>query len=156
MMEARGMKESDLPPLVYLVEEGSDDFEESMREARLEDVTTLQEYIMDNVDPADRANLKSPKYFYEVVFDKPGGIPMPIIVEYTYSDGTSKRETYPALIWRKNDESVGKVIASDKEVTKIVVDPDEETADIDTSNNSWPKRKKIGEFNKFKDKVKGQ
>ena len=27
-----------------------------------------------------------------------------------------------------------------------MVDPDEETADIDTENNSWPKRKKLGEF----------
>ena len=156
MMEARGLKESDLPPLVYLVEEGSEDYEESMKDATLEDVTTLQEYIMDNIDPADRANLKSPKYFYEVTFEKPGGIPMPIIAEYTYSDGSTERVTYPAQIWRKDDASVGKVIASEKEITKIVVDPDEETADIDTSNNTWPQKKKLGEFNQFKNKVKGQ
>jgi hypothetical protein len=156
MIEARGMKESDLPPLVYLVEEGSEDFEEDMKTATLNDVTTLQTFIMDNMTPAERAKLKSPKYFYEITFEKPGGIPMPIIAEYTYSDGTTKRVTYPAQIWRKNDASVGKVIASEKEITKIVVDPDEETADIDTSNNSWPKLKKLGEFNKFKEKVKGQ
>ncbi|WP_034261311.1 M1 family metallopeptidase [Altibacter lentus] len=156
MMEARGMKESDLPPLVYLVEEGSEDFEESMRTASLEDVKTLQEYIMDNVSAADRAKLKNPKYFYEVIFEKPGGIPMPIIAEYTYSDGTTERITYPAEIWRKNDETAGKVIASEKEITKIVVDPDEETADIDTSNNTWPKRKKLGEFEQFKNDAKGE
>ena len=155
MMEARGMKESDLPPLVYLVEEGSEDFEESMKTTSLNEVTTLQEYIMDNVPAADRANMKSPKYFYEVTFEKPGGIPMPIIAEVTYSDGSTERYTYPAQIWRKNDAEVGKVIASEKEITKIVVDPDEETADIDTSNNSWPKRKKLGEFNKFKKEIKG-
>ena len=54
MMSARGMKESDLPPLVYLVEEGSEDFEESMRTSTLDDVTTLQEYIMDNLSPEER------------------------------------------------------------------------------------------------------
>jgi len=150
MMEKRGMKESDLPPLVYMVEEGSEDFDESMKNSTLNDVTTLQEYIMDNMTPEERAALKSPKYFYEVTFEKPGGIPMPIIAEYTYSDGTTERVTYPPQIWRKNDTSVGKVIASDKEITKIMVDPDEETADIDTSNNSWPQRKKLGEFTKFK------
>lgn len=155
MMEARGMTESDLPPLVYLVEEGSEDFDEDMKTASLNDVTTLQTFIMDNMTPAERAQLKSPKYFYEITFEKPGGIPMPIIAEYTYSDGTTERVTYPAQIWRKNDTSVGKVVASEKEITKIVVDPDEETADIDTSNNSWPKRKKLGEFDKFKEKVKG-
>jgi len=156
MIQARGMKESDLPPLVYLVEEGSEDFEESMKGASLEEVTTLQEYIMDNVPADERANLKKPKYFYEVTFEKPGGIPMPIIAEYTYVDGSSERVKYPPQIWRKNDMEVGKVIASEKEISSIVVDPDEETADIDTSNNSWPKRKKLGEFETFKNSLKGQ
>ena len=81
---------------------------------------------------------------------------MPIIAEYTYSDGSVERIKYPAQIWRKNDLSVGKVIASEKQITKIMVDPDEETADIDTSNNTWPQRKKLGDFNKFKENVKGQ
>ncbi|GEQ87101.1 aminopeptidase [Patiriisocius marinistellae] len=150
MMEARGMSESDLPPLVYLVKEGSDDFEESMKTETLNDVTTLQTYIMDNLTPAQRANLKSPKYFYNVTFEKPGGIPMPLIVEYTYSDGSTKRETYPAQLWRKNDAEVSLTVPSEMEITKIMVDPDEETADIDTTNNAWPKRKKLGEFDNFK------
>lgn len=155
IMEARGLTESDLPPLVYYVSEDSEDFDESMRTETLEDISTLQEYIMDNFEPADRANLKNPNYFYEITFVKPGGIPMPIIVEYTYSDGSTERVTYPAQIWKTRDDSVGKIITSDLEIVKIVVDPDEETADIDTSNNSWPKRKKLGEFDKFKEKVKG-
>ena len=77
---------------------------------------------------------------------------MPIIAKYTYSDGTSEKVTYPAEIWRKNDDAVGKVVASEKEITKIEVDPDEETADIDTSNNTWPKRKQLGAFEQFKSK----
>ncbi len=156
MIAARGINESDLPPLVYLVEEGSEDFEEDMKTQTLNDVVTLQEYLMDNFQPADRANMKNPKYFYEVTFEKPGGIPMPIIAEYTYADGSTERITYPAQIWRKNDAEIGKVIASEKEIVKIEVDPDEETADIDTSNNSWPKKKKLGEFQKFKEEIKGE
>jgi hypothetical protein len=154
MMEARGMSESDLPPLVYMVEEGSEDYDESMKNATLDDVTTLQEYIMDNLTPEQRAQLKKPKYFYEVTFEKPGGIPMPIIAEYTYADGRTETVTYPAQIWRLNDKSVSKIIASETEITKIVVDPNEETADIDTSNNTWPKRKKLGEFDQFKSDMK--
>jgi len=154
MLEARGMKESDLPPLIYLVDEDSDDFDESMRTATLDDVTTLQEYIMDNIDPADRLNLKKPNYFYEITFEKPGGLPMPIIAELTYSDGTTSRVKYPVQIWKTSGETVGKLITSEKEIVKIVVDPDEETADVDTSNNTWPKRKKLGEFDSFKNKVK--
>lgn len=152
MMTARGIQESDLPPLVYMVEEGSEDFEESMRHTKLEDIQTLKKYISENIPSEERGKLKQPKYFYEVTFEKPGGIPMPIIAEYTYSDGTSERITYPPQIWRKNDTAIGKVIASEKEITKIEVDPDGETADIDTSNNSWPRNKEMGAFDRFKNK----
>ena len=79
---------------------------------------------------------------------------MPIIVEYTYADGTTKTEKYPAQIWRLNDKEVSKAVASDKEIVKITVDPNLETADVDTSNNSWPKEIKQSEFEKFKTKVK--
>ncbi len=156
MIQARGMSESDLPPIVYLVEEGSEDFEEGMRNQTLNDVVTLQEFIMDRMTPEERSGLKTPKYFYEVTFEKPGGIPMPIIAEYTYADGTKERITYPAQIWRLNDASVGKIIASEKEIVKIEVDPDEETADIDTSNNAWPAQETVGEFQTFKNNIKGQ
>lgn len=156
MITARGIPESDLPPLVYLIDEESEDFEESMRTSTLNDVTTLQEYILENVPLNERATLKNPKYIYEVTFEKPGGIPMPIIAEFTYSDGTVERITYPAQIWRLHDASISKVIPSEKEILKIMVDPDEETADIDTSNNSWPKRRKLGDFESFRNKVKGQ
>src|SRR5690606_21003731 len=126
MIAARGISESDLPPLVYMVEEDSEDFDESMRNEKLGDVKTLNEYIMENIPAEERSKLKQPNYFYKVTFEKPGGIPMPIIVQYTYSDGSSKKVTYPAEIWRKNDEAVGKVVASEKEITKIEVDPDED------------------------------
>ena len=118
MIAQRGISESDLPPLVYLVEEGSDDFDESISNSNLEDVKTLNEYIMDNFSPEERAKLKRPKYFYDVTFEKPGGIPMPIIAQYTYADGTTERVTYPAEIWRKNDTAVGKVVSSEKEIIK--------------------------------------
>lgn len=152
----RGMSESDLPPLVFLVEEGSEDFEENMRTSTLADVTTLQEFIAENLSEEERVELKNPTYFYELTFEKPGGIPMPIIAEFTYEDGSTERITYPAQIWRKNDTSVVKVFPSEKEITKIVVDPDEETADIDLNNNSWPKVVKPGEFEAFKQSLKGQ
>ena len=75
---------------------------------------------------------------------------MPIIVEYTYADGTSKTETYPAQIWRLNDKEVSKSVASEKEIVKITVDPKLETADVDTSNNSWPREEQTSEFDNFK------
>jgi len=94
-----------------------------------------------------------PSYIYSVEFEKPGGLIMPIIVELTYADGSTKRETFPAQIWMKSDTSAKRVFASTKEITKIVVDPDFETADVDTANNSWPK-KEGDKFDEFKNKSK--
>ncbi|MCV6629574.1 MAG: M1 family metallopeptidase [Flavobacteriaceae bacterium] len=150
-----GRTMKDLPPLVYLVEEGSTDFTPDMKGNDPTEIKGLKEYMMDNFTPEERENMKTPKFFYEVEYEKPGGIPMPLIVEYTYADGSKKSMTYPPQIWRKNDQSVKVVVASEKEITGIAVDPKLETADIDTTNNSWPKKEEKTDFDKFKNKVKG-
>lgn len=152
----QGRSVKDLLPLVYMVSEGSEDYKESMANGTLLDNSKpLKDYLMDNFTPEQRQSIKEPKYFYSITFNKPGGLVMPIIVEYTYADGTKKRETYPAEIWRLNDNEISKAIASDKEIVRVVVDPDFETADIDTSNNSWPKEVVPNDFEKFKKKVRG-
>ena len=97
-------------------------------------------------------NTKS-KFHYEITYNKPGGLVMPIIVHFSYTDGTSERKIYPAQIWRYNDKEVTKVFSSRKEISKITIDPYQETADVDQSNNSWPKEKK-NKFEKFKSKIK--
>ena len=156
-MEARNISESDLPPLVYLAEEYSEDFDPELKgKDPLETSQTLKEFLMDNMTAEERQSVKQPKYFYEVTFDKPGGIPMPLIVEYTYADGSRENITYPPEIWRKNDKEVKRVIASEKEITGIVVDPKAETADIDVSNNAWPKKEQQSDFDKFKQSIKGK
>ncbi|WP_299099185.1 M1 family metallopeptidase [uncultured Winogradskyella sp.] len=142
--------------LVYFIEEGAEGYDDAIKKAEaIDDLPTVKEYIMDNFTPAEQKEMKeTPKFFYQITFDKPGGLVMPIIVEYTYADGTTEKETYPAQIWRYNDKEVSKAIASEKEIVSIALDPDLETADVDTSNNSWPKEAVTSEFDKFKDKVK--
>lgn len=117
-------------------------------------------YINDNKENANPKAMENytdtkevPSYLYAVEFEKPGGLVMPIIVELTFDDGTKKRHTFPAQIWMKNDISVKRIFAAAKEITSIVVDPDFETADVDTSNNSWPKNES-NRFEMFKNKVK--
>ena len=78
---------------------------------------------------------------------------MPLIVELTYADGTKSKQTFPAQIWMQDDATVRRVFSSTQEITKITVDPDMETADVDTSNNSWPKPE-TDKFDQFKEKVK--
>lgn len=156
-MADRNLTEADLPPLVYLVEEDSEDFSPDLKgKSPMEVSANLKEFMMDNMTAGERAQVTEPKYFYEITFDKPGGIPMPLIVEYTYADGSKENVTYPPEVWRKNDAEVKRVVASQKELVGIVVDPKSETADIDATNNSWPKKEERSDFEKFKDSIKGK
>ena len=102
----------------------------------------------------EKARLKdAPNFFYEVTFNKPGGLVMPIIVELEFIDGTTERTTFPAQIWMQNDKEVQRVFRTAQEIKSIKIDPDLETADVDTSNNSWPKPT-TDKFDEFKEKVK--
>lgn len=155
-MSARNMTEADFPPLVYLADENSEDFDPQLRgKTPSETSKSLKEYMMDNMTAEERAAVKEPRYFYEVTFDKPGGIPMPLIVEYTYADGSKENITYPPEIWRRNDTEVKRVVSSQKELVGIVIDPRAETADIDVTNNAWPKKEEKSDFDAFKENIKG-
>ncbi len=92
-----------------------------------------------------------PNYVYEIDFSKPGGLIMPIIVHYIFTDGSSERIVYPAQVWRKNEHVFKKTYTSHKQLKQIVIDPLLESADVDTSNNYWPVLK-ISAFDRFKNK----
>ena len=133
-------RDSNSGPMVYMIADGSPDYKPEMNKAfQIKDFQALDEYVNQHFSAEEKAKLKEPKYFYQVTFDKPGGLVMPIIVELTYEDGTTETKTFPAQIWRMNDKEVNRTFATDKAIIKIMVDPKEETADIDVTNNAWPK-----------------
>jgi hypothetical protein len=126
-------------PFVYLIEGNNSELKSSQKKAlKIEDVKLLSDYVA-TLTAQQKGTLKSPKYFYEVEFNKPGGMIMPILVEITYEDGTVDNFKYPAQIWRKSNDSAKKVYATEKAIKKIQIDPKLETADIDVTNNTWPK-----------------
>ncbi len=77
------------------------------------------------------------KYFYQLTFTNKGGLVMPIIIGWTYKDGSKETDRIPAQVWRLNEKQVVKSFMKDKEVASIQIDPMRETADIDESNNTW-------------------
>jgi hypothetical protein len=90
------------------------------------------------------------KFFYELNFSNKGGLVMPIIVQFTYVDGTKQIDRIPAQIWRLNEQHVSKFYVQDKEVASIQLDPFRETCDIDESNNYWGKLPEPSKFQVFK------
>ena len=95
-------------------------------------------------------------HLYEVSFLNKGGLVMPIIVEFTFEDGTKEVTKYAAQIWRKNENKLTKVFLTNKKAVSIKLDPMRETADIDESNNSWPNVSEPSKFTMFKAKAMGR
>jgi hypothetical protein len=154
MLKNYGMTQADLPPVVFTMVEDNEDFKlEYKSGSPVDHSQDLKSYIEENASEKD-SSIKIPKNFYEITFEKPGGLVMPLIVDFSYADGSKERVRYPVQAWRKNDHQMKKVIATDKEIIGIEVDPDQETADVDLSNNSWPKTEEMSEFDQFKAKMK--
>lgn len=93
--------------------------------------------------PAGLTDEEKAKYadvnLYEITFANKGGLVMPIIVEFTFEDGSKETQRIPAQIWRKNENSVTKLFLTRKKAVGIKLDPMKETADINENNNIWPK-----------------
>jgi hypothetical protein len=90
------------------------------------------------------------KNIYELKFRNIGGLVTPIIIEWTYIDGSKEIEKIPAEIWRTNEFEVSKVFVKEKEVASILLDPNAELADVEPANNGFPKRVVESKFDQFK------
>ncbi len=110
------------------------------------------ERYMEMLTPEQKELLKSGYNYYQLDFSNKGGLIMPIILEFTFKDGSKQTERLPAEIWVNNEKEAHKVFFFKKEVTQIVLDPFLETADCDESNNYWPARQVPSRFQLFKEK----
>ena len=156
VFDGYGISKNELSPLVFMVTDDEESFDSNLMDGNpIEKSLPLKKFIDENFLEDDINKLRTSNYFYEIEFEKPGGLVMPVIFELTYSDGSKKIIRYPAEIWRKNDDSFKKVLITEKEIKNIKLDPNEETADTDLSNNNWPKIELPSDFEMFKSKIKG-
>ena len=102
-----------------------------------QDKSDYKKYI-DKLTAEEKKMLSMRNNFYELNFQLIGGLVMPIILKFTFTDGTSQKEYIPAEIWKMGNKTAKKVFWFEKEVKSINLDPNLETADVDRSNNYWP------------------
>ena len=122
----------------------------------LENVDTTKEYTIkgeaaENLTEKEREKFKN-LIGYQIDFSNKGGLVMPLILEFTFEDGSKLSDKISAQIWRKNEKSVSKTYFFDKKLKSIQLDPMKETADIDTSNNFWGTFSEPTKFQVFKDR----
>ena len=118
-----------------------------------------------DVTPADRRNyeelvakfegseaelLETPLHFSIVRFENQGGLVMPLIFDLHFADGSQEEVRLPAEIWTGNSEQVAKLLITEQEIERVVLDPHLELADTDLSDNEFPPKPVESRFNLFK------
>ena len=106
--------------------------------------------VIDTLTTLQKKEIAGNKNMYELTFSNKGGLVMPIIIEWTFKDGTKQIDRIPVQIWRKNENRVVKTFIKDKEVASIKLDPLRETADINEKNNVWNIDAEPSKFQLFK------
>lgn len=102
-------------------------------------------------DNAIRLKLEN-KNIYQIKFRNAGGLVTPLVIEWTYKDGSKEIERIPAEVWRVDENEITKVFIKDKEVVNILLDPNFELADVELSNNVFPKKSAPSKFDQFRKK----
>ena len=114
------------------------------------DRVEYDEYVKKLTDK-EKELLSKNMLYYQVTVENKGGLIMPLIFDLEFMDGTTRRITIPAEIWKRSEKEVTKVFACEREVKSILLDPQLETADVDISNNAWPQRTMPTRFELFKE-----
>jgi hypothetical protein len=108
--------------------------------------------LFDTLTVEGKSIIKQNKNYYEFTFENIGGLLMPLILEIEFEDSTKQLIRLPPEIWRKNNETVTKVISTEKIMKQVVLDPYLETADVDRSNNYYPSRQEFSRFELYEQK----
>ncbi|MFK3740034.1 M1 family metallopeptidase [Massilia sp. TN1-12] len=98
----------------------------------------------------EKALLKEGKHLYLVDFSNIGGLVSPLVLEIQLQSGKKYIERIPAEVWRYSPKKITKLIVTDEPMVALTQDPYLETADIDTGNNSWPRKAQPSRLELFK------
>jgi hypothetical protein len=91
-------------------------------------------YGNDNIDLAVNKVEKS-EIGYKIEFEN-FGIPMPVVYNVYYQDGSKDELRLPVEIWQRGDTWTT-AIKTDKTIKKVVIDPNRILLDVKPDNNRW-------------------
>ncbi len=89
-------------------------------------------------------------FIYQLDFSNVGGMIMPLVIQFEYTDGTSEIKRIPAEVWNQDNLHTSKVFLLEKKLSGVTLDPNLETADCDLSNNHWPPRIEESRFELYR------
>jgi hypothetical protein len=102
------------------------------------DVRAYEE-LLARLGDDDEALLSQGLAFYVLDFVNEGGLVAPLAFDVFWQDGSVQHVRAPAEIWRVDATRVSKLVIGTQPLTKVVLDPRLESADVDRSDNVWPR-----------------
>ncbi|MEO9871442.1 M1 family metallopeptidase [Ekhidna sp.] len=106
--------------------------------------------FLSRLDEGEMRSQLSGKQIYELKLKNKGGLVMPVIIEWTYADGTKEVQQLPAEIWRLNEAEVTKTFLKEKEVVSIAIDPNQKLPDVNLEDNIFPRQQEDDKFEEMK------
>lgn len=82
-------------------------------------------------------NVRQTESGYLITLGNKGEVPMPVLMEITYEDGSSERVKLPVEIWFRGPEWTY-FLRSSKQIVSVEIDPDKILPDVNGSNDAWP------------------
>lgn len=107
---------------------------------------------MESLEEWEKALLAQGKHLYLVDFTNVGGLVTPLVLEIELKSGKKYIERVPAEVWRMSSKKITKLFVTDEPMVGLTHDPYWETADIDVSNNAWPRKVTPSRLELFKTK----
>ena len=104
------------------------------------DYQSFLEGMEDREREAFERAVEEDKNYYIMEFSNIGGLVMPLLLEMTFTDGSTEEINIPAEIWRRTPDQVHKLFVFDKVLESVTLDPFWETADVNNENNHYPRR----------------
>ena len=80
-------------------------------------------------------------------------LPLAVMHIHRHADGSDEIHRIPAEVWNQDNLKTSKVFLLEKEVVSVTLDPFQETADCDLSNNHWPPRIGQSRFELYKGRM---
>ncbi|MDP7029436.1 MAG: M1 family metallopeptidase [Phycisphaerales bacterium] len=96
------------------------------------------EKLLGELDQDDLALLETDELFHVLRFTTNGGLVMPLPIRVTWADGSTESLTIPADIWRADQREATKLLISPHAIDHVMLDPYDELADVDRSDNRYP------------------
>jgi hypothetical protein len=98
------------------------------------------EAMLASMTPEEKEAAAFKKTIYRISIRNVGKFVVPIILKLDYKDGSSEVVRVPVQAWLQNEERFAKMIATDKELVSVELDPYQEIPDIDRSNDAFPRK----------------